>query len=87
MPGNRAETRDECNFEATISYDPCQAGVRNLCPFKLFSSRSTAIFESAIQKLVPFSNDNIARGVLEVSDFTQKSASSDDSKPNPQAPH
>lgn len=62
MPRNRTETRDECNFEATISYDPCQAGVRDFCPFKLFSSRPTAIFESAIQKSVLFSNGNLVCG-------------------------
>jgi len=27
MPRNRTETHDECNFEATLSYDPCQTGV------------------------------------------------------------
>jgi len=58
MPRNRTETRDECNFEATISYNPCQAGVRDFCPFKFLSSRPTAIFECAIQKSVLFSNDN-----------------------------
>jgi hypothetical protein len=59
MPGNRTETRDECNFETTVSYDPCQASVRKFCPFKLFASRSTAIFECAIQKSVLFSDGNV----------------------------
>jgi hypothetical protein len=62
MPGNRTETRDECNFETTISYDPCQTSVRDFCPFELFSSRSTAIFECAIQKSVLFSNGNVVCG-------------------------
>jgi len=48
MSWNSTETRDERNFETTISHDLRQAGVRNFCPFELFSSSPTTILEGAV---------------------------------------
>jgi hypothetical protein len=89
---NGTKTRDEGYFEAAFADDPCKAAILHICPFKLFSTRTTTVLEgtSNRHKLDILWSACISKDVhdaLKIAQLSEKRASRNDRESYPKTPN